>query len=180
MSSDSNLFPAGRYLARPVLWMLTETKSGAEQYAVELEVTSPDEALAGQHLTWFGGFSSDKATEITVKALRVLGWTGDDLDAVALATDKDVSITVEHEEYQGKTQVRVRWINPLGGLAVRAPLAADRRRGFAERMRGAIAGIDAKTGWTAPPAAPGNGSAPRAPAPAPAAPPAGVDDDIPF
>lgn len=174
-NTNNNLLPVGQYTARPVGWMLTETKSGAEQYAVELELQDG----SGQRLTWFGGFSSDKATEITVKALRTLGWQGDDLDNVQLNAEADVRIVVEHDEYQGRPQVRVRWINPLGGLTTRAPLDAGRRKGFAERMKGAIAGIDARSGQA--PAAqrptqaqprPSNGARP---AQAPA-----IDEDIPF
>jgi hypothetical protein len=82
-------FPDGKYLARGVNASLGKTKNGGEQVAVEFELK--DGPGVGQRITWFGSFANDKATEITVKALRNCGWDGDDLSNCLAWTPKTSS-----------------------------------------------------------------------------------------
>lgn len=111
--------PAGRHLAKVIDYGLSETKAGDQQVMVKLKLSGD-----GSEITWYGSLKEGKAQEITFDTLqRVLQMQGDDLLALeggagsqVLNETKDVEITVAHEEYQGKTQVKVKWINDVGGF----------------------------------------------------------------
>lgn len=171
------MIPAGRYTAKPNNWMLSESAGGSERFAVEFEITQPGE-FCGQQITWDSGFSSDKAVEMTVKALRVMGWQGDDFEHVELSRDP-VQVVVEHHEWEGNTYARVKFVNPLSGLSSRKELDPAKRASFAERMRARVALIDQRIGTPTPPPARPKATGSR-PATMDDLPPAGPDDDIPF
>lgn len=85
-------------------------RKGTTQVVVMFEITS-----AGPHkgaiLPWFGYFTKD-AAERTVSALRLIGFSGQDiLDVENQSLEGLVSLTVENEPFEGKTQSRVAWVN---------------------------------------------------------------------
>jgi hypothetical protein len=127
-----NLVP-GTYAARAIEADLGETSKGDPQVAVLLQVV--DEAFAGETITWFGSFT-DKAKPFTFAALRTLGWSSDDVSDLTGVTDNEVKVVLEEDTYDGKTRLRVKWINRLGGLALKTPMSADRKKAFAAQMRG--------------------------------------------
>ena len=161
----------GVYRAKAIQGALGETKAGKEQVAVEFEIL--DEGFHGQRITWFGYFS-EKTMDVTLRALRTMGWQGDDLSDLTGITNNEVSLVVEQEEYEGKWTAKVRWVNSLGGgLGLKAPLAPDRAKTFAARMRAQVLAFDKSEGTPRP-------SAPR---PAPRTEPnrgTNPNDDIPF
>lgn len=128
--------------------------------------------------TVFQGWLTDKALDRTIKNLaEVFGWDGD-LEVLAKQLNtgpfvgKECQIVCENEEYNGKTHVKIKWLNPAGSsgsvMSQDSALAIAKR--FAERAKAAA-------------------SAPKAEAkPAPAkrpTPPADPDldvlpDDVPF
>jgi hypothetical protein len=55
----------------------------------------------------------------------------------------EVEIDVGHEEYQGETQVRVKWVNRLKGGGTAKALDAGKTKSFAERMKARVAMADA-------------------------------------
>lgn len=137
------MIEAGKYKARPISWALGMTDTEKEQVAVEIEFL--DLAVTPRTLWWYGYFTPN-ALESTVKALRAMGWEGDDLATLQLQ-DREVEVVVEHEDYKGVTRPRIRWINaPGGGPAVKKPLGTDQARAFATKMRGAILAVDQKMG----------------------------------
>ncbi len=142
---------AGNYISKATVWGLSETKSGAEQFAIEFPIT--DDAGETHTLTWFGGFSNDKAEEISLKAMRACGWTGNDLSKVEGLTN-DVQLVVANEEYpigSGDWRTKIKWINAIGGAIKH--LDAGKAASFADRMKARVAAFDASHGGAPKPAA---------------------------
>lgn len=139
----ANQIPPGEYFAKCIKADLGFTNSGKEQVMLRFRLRDHD-----QELSWYGYFT-EKATPITFKALRTAGWTGDDLSTIPDWTPgenaPDVSLSVGHELYEGKTQVKVYWVNGVGAR-VKNPMEGDKRKAFAAKMRGALAMFDKDNG----------------------------------
>jgi hypothetical protein len=147
------MIPEGRYKCRGTEAALALTSQGAPQVAVDIVITEEGE-YEGQHRTWYGSFT-DKATDMTLRALRTLGWTGDDLSdlsSIAAAEDPEAYVSIVHEEDQeGNPRDRAAFINANGGLAVKTPMDAGEAKAFAERMKGHVLGFNAKSGTSSSP-----------------------------
>ena len=174
----------GKYLGTPVSAALGFTSSGKEQIAVQFGFLEP----AGERLTWYG-FFTDATFDRTIESLRACGWTGSSLDeftaeALPAGFNQQVELVVQHEEYQGKTQVRVAFVNKVGGgMALKSAMSSDQARAFAAKMKGRIAAL---SGGVPPAAKPAPRAVPKA-RPTPAAVPQEVLDaqendhaDVPF
>jgi len=159
-----DLIPAGKYRARALEAVLGETKTGKEQVVVRFEIQN--EGYEGQTVLWFAVFATEKMSRRILEGLRACGWRGDDLSDLSGVNDNDVEIEVEHHEWNGRVSGRVKWVNRLGGPMV-APIAPERARAFAARMKQVAASIQA------PPAA-----KPESFSPSGAGSP--VDDECPF
>lgn len=185
---------AGKYKAAPTSWMMTATKDGSPQVAVEFEIVEGENS--GETIVWSGGFSTDGAQEYTVKALLVMGWNSRFKDM--LLEHQPVQIVVENDTYEGKKRARVKYVNASGGLAGWREFDASRLASFEDQMRSKVAAIKAKDSSLAPATTtrpvgnvaspPSAGAAKQPPArhndappedEAVASPPA-FDDDIPF
>lgn len=98
---------------------------------------------------------SDKAFEATIKNLvEVFGWNGD-LDSLHKGqgfTGMQCRIVTEMEEYEGKMQYRVKWLNHVdgGGGAAIDPAKASAIIGALQRKSMALAASIAKPGSAAP------------------------------
>ena len=136
------MIPAGKYIGTPVSAALGTTSSGKEQIAVQFEFLEP----VGERMTWYG-FFTDAAFDRTIESLRAMGWTGSALDEFAgeklpAGVDHQVELVVQHEEYQGKTQARLSFVNSIGaGLALKSAMTHDQARAFAAKMKGRIAAL---------------------------------------
>ena len=160
----------GTYRGKARSWALAESPNkGTPEVAVEFELTDPE--MGGQGITWHG-YLTEGAFERTVQALRYCGWEGDDLSALDGLDKNEVSLVVENETYNGKTHAKVKWVNKPGGLAIKAPMPADKVKTFAAQMRGRIRALDAQAGKKL-----SNGA--RVPPGAPGSEPI-AEDDIPF
>jgi hypothetical protein len=137
----------GTYRAKAVSWDLGETDNKNEQIAVEFEILTPDAEMP--RLTWYG-FFTEKTWERTIESLRYMGWEGDDLGNLSALGTNEVDLVVDEEEYNGKVQTRVRWVNRPGGLNLKAPMSPERRVAFAAQMRSKIRGLEASKGQRAP------------------------------
>lgn len=174
----------GNFKARALTGALGYTSGGKEQVAVQLEVL--DEGFQGETITWYGYFS-DGAVDRTLESLRLLGWEGDDLFDLKGLGDKEVRIVLDEDEYEGKIQLKVKWINGPGGLALKAPMNDGEARAFSQRMKGLVLSHKNKAPGAAKQSAPaqrGPSTQQRQQSRAPqtrrdAAPPHD-DDDIPF
>lgn len=112
-----------------------EAKNGTPQVLLHFKIL--DGEYQGYQLPWFGYFKKD-SMERTLKSLRYAGFRGDDLtDLPEQPLDLKVSITVEHQEFDGKTYARVAWVNRPGGAGVKlaSPMKGDKLRNFAAQMR---------------------------------------------
>lgn len=169
------MIPRGTYKARAVEGALGKTGTGKEQVGVLLCITAGE--YEGTTITWYGYFT-DKTIERTMEALRVLGWSTDDLSDLAGIDANEVSIVVDHEENdKGEVHARVKWINGGGSIAMKERLEAGAAKAFAARMKGAAIASRQKTSGGRPAAT--NGT--RRPAQAlTSGDPGFGDDDIPF
>lgn len=139
--------PEGRHLAKVIDYGLGETKGGEPQVLVQFKLEGD-----GSEITWFGSLKEGRASEITIDALLVMGFSGGDLLTLeggagsgVLDEKKSVSITVEAEEYQGKTQHKVRWVNPADGGGTKRKLTDDKKAKL-KSFKGLIAQRRAETG----------------------------------
>jgi hypothetical protein len=143
----------GTYIANPRKATLCLTKNGREQVAVELSDVETGETITA---FLFFGDKVDKGgktlTERTTIALRHCGWSGTKInDLSSINGSAEVEIVVQEEEYEGKVNARVRFINPVGGGGFQPkPMDAEQAKRFAEKME-----IDIKrAGATVEPAKP--------------------------
>lgn len=173
----SNLLPIGNYTARAVGEVQYGiTKSGGDFVRLSLSVqTSEGPRVMTRDLHF-----TDKTAERSIESLRHCGWTGNDLNLLAVGVDGlgevDASVTVEHEEYtpEGETEPRtvakIAWINAAGGAKVLAPMGEGQRKAFAQRFKALAMQVKPTGGAvTAKPATPAqrpaNGRPPARPAP---------------
>jgi hypothetical protein len=124
----------GTYTAIARSWELgLSSKNKTEQIAVQFELL--DGSHAGHFITWFGYFT-EAARDRTFENLRICGWVGDDILTLTGMGSCKVSLVIEDEHYNGKTNSRVRWVNRLGGsVRMGATMDEAHRRQFAARMR---------------------------------------------
>jgi len=129
------MLPKGTYKARATEAEFGFTNTGTEQVAVTFEVVEDGE-FQGERIAWFG-FFTEATAERTIQALRVCGWTGDDLSDLSGFDANEVELVVEHEEYQGKTTAKVKWVNKVGNRVVLKHKMSDAQRTeLAKRMKG--------------------------------------------
>lgn len=143
----ADLIPQGYYraVAVPVhtddgeVWVqFGETKDGSPQVAVQFAIL--DGPHAGRRCTWFG-FFTEKSIKRTIESLRFCGFKGDDLAKLPFQPiSQEVSITVEHNEWDGKTSARVAWVNAPGGGGVKLekPMSKDQLRLFGAKLKGHV------------------------------------------
>lgn len=178
-----------------------KSQNGNPQVAVLCEILRGPQA--GQRITWFGSFtdtvqkSGGTVADRTLESLRIFGFQGTDLDTFAdQQPDNEVSITVDHETYDGKTRAKVQWVNdPNRGITLANPLQGGDLRKFGAQFKSKLKGMPAVAGKKAVREAPtaasgvedgGSGwSGNDTPDPPKAndydqSPPAGSTDDIPF
>jgi hypothetical protein len=191
----ANLVPVGIYRAVAVPVQLEdgesyvqfgETKEGKPQVAVCFAIL--DGPCQGRRLTWYG-FFTEKTVERTIQSLRYCGFKGDDL--ALLVTQKltqEVSVTVGHNTYEGKTTARVDWVNAPGGVKLERPMNKDQIRRFGAQLKAKVKAIAEVAGPAADVPAPSFGEPTEAPSEGHAppsgwaenAPPPQDDSDIPF
>lgn len=163
----------GRSLVKVVSHVLGRSKTGTPHVAVLFEDVN------GDRITWYG-YLSDSALERTLASLAILGWDAkahnglvDTLNGTDLLVGEEAEIVVEAEEYEGKVNHKVRWVNEVGGGGLSSMEEAD-ATSFAASLRQKI--LSART--PTPSAKPGPAKATKEPVPA-----IGVvdaDDDLPF
>lgn len=168
----------GSWKARACEGTLAYTNGGNDQIAIDFALLEgPD---IGAHITWYGYFTDD-TFERTIESLRLMGWGGTDLSDLEGIDSNEVRLVIAHEpDLQGELRARVKWVNGLGGIAVKSRMDAGASAAFAQRMKGRILALGANQGQRV--------ARPQPSAPRPAAPSAGAShvvpdqstDDIPF
>ncbi len=134
----SDLYPEGNHLAKCKEWALTETKAGDPQVFLKFEDVDGREPPP-----YFGGFG-ERSLPHTLKALRACGWTGTDITEIEHAQcgldSNQVSLKVEHEEYEGKTRAKTRFVN-VPGAALKA-LDPAKKASFAQSLKANILALE--------------------------------------
>lgn len=132
----------GVWKARACEGTLAYTSKGNDQIAVDFVLLEgPNE---GHHITWYGYFT-DETWERTIESLRHMGWGGSDLSDLSGIESNEVRLVIEHEpDLQGEYRARVKWVNSLGGIAVKDRMDNGQSKAFAAKMRGRILALGAK------------------------------------
>lgn len=123
----------GTHKARAKQWDLGHSDTGKEQIAVMFEITEGEHA--GKHITWFGYFT-DATIDRTFDSLRHMGWTSDNIAELDGLNTNEVEIVIEPEEYQGKWNDKVKWVNRPSRLALKNQMNDRDKAAFAARMKG--------------------------------------------
>lgn len=120
-------------LAKPVGLAWGVSSTGKEQASVQFELLEgPDE---GRTITAFLYFTQESNTERSIESLQHCGCTFPENDIYSEEGfgSQDVRLVIEHEEWEGKTRAKVKWINSS------KPFVQEMDEGmaasFKERMR---------------------------------------------
>lgn len=137
------LIPNGTYRARATKGLLTSTKEGKPQLAVDFVITQSGEC-EGRHVVW-RGFFTEKTQIRTIESLEHCGWTGTDITDLTGIDANEVELVIEHEDYTNEegvtsTQAKVRWVNAIGGISKMEPMAEGAAKAFAATLKGHILG----------------------------------------
>jgi hypothetical protein len=136
----------------------TEAEPPKPQVGVLLEFS--DGPYKGTSLTWYG-FFTDKTRAGTIRALRTLGWAGDDLSDLS-SVRGEAPCTIQTEpDLEGVVRARVRFIGG-GTIAMKTTMSDDQKKAFAASMKAFASTIKADAPEAPAPGAPANG--PTAPA----------------
>ena len=157
----------GRYTATIENAELGQSEKGTPYLSLLCKTTEGEDLTAYLYL-------SDAAFERTTKTLReVFGFDNNFEAVVAQVTGKECSIVVEAEEYEGKTRMKVKWVNAVGGGSGKPLENAESLLTQLSARAKRIPAAAPAAARTAPVAA-----RPARPAPAPKA--AVPEDDVPF
>ena len=104
-----SIHPAGQFEATISNHGYSMTSTGTHQFWVQFETK------AGSLRGFF--FLSDKAIEHTIAKIRAMGYDGDNLEELADGTRLAglmCLVTVEHDNYNGKTSAKVSFVDAWG------------------------------------------------------------------
>lgn len=149
---DENTTPGRKYFngVKANDWALGVTDNGTNYVGISFLVGEGEQQ---RPLTAYL-YLSDAAADRSIEALRNMGFKGDDISVLASGAEGapdalplDVDLTVEDEEYEGKTYERVKWINkPRGGPMVKTRLTAETASSFAAALKARFRAYDAGEG----------------------------------
>lgn len=128
--------------ARAITAAIGKAGTGTHQIGIEFEFLDEPGGI-----TYYGALT-DAAFEYTMKAIRTAGFTGDDLANLSSLSGEtpEVILVIDEEEYEGKLRKKVKFINSMGGLAMKDSLQGDDLASFAKRMKGKIVAYDRSSG----------------------------------
>lgn len=126
----------------------------APQLALLMEFV--DGPYKGLSITWYG-FFTEKTKASTIRALRTVGWTGDDLTDLSTARGRAPCTVQVEADLQGVLQARIRFIGG-GAIAMKNIMNTDQKAAFAASMKAFASTIAADE------PKPASGGAPGAPA----------------
>lgn len=165
-----NIPQPGNYRARATTAKLGWSNNDKPQVAILFKVVDPNGTeFTGEEIAAYLSLA-EGAFEITIKALRACGWQGENISDLSTVGSEDCEIVVGEEEYQGKVQTKVRWVNRLGGaLQLKREMAPDEALRFARSVRGRVIAASGGSPHQRPAAQP---TAPTPAQPGPPRPPA--------
>jgi hypothetical protein len=127
------LVPAGRYAAVALDAQLGMSSKGTEQIAVKFQIEG------GRTITWYGYFS-DAAYMGTLKAMRAMGFKGQDVTDLSSIHGGKCIVVIEHEpDLNGNPRDRVKWVNALNTPMMKSQMNTAQTATFASKMKARIA-----------------------------------------
>lgn len=183
----------GIYKARPLSWGLKPSeRSKSQAVAIEFLITARFDSGNWEDLTQYEdqtitGFFYIVKKDGTVNTTQMralaesLGWDGNPQDLLNSPPDVVCQVTVKNEEFDGKTRLKVQWINHESYTPGVQTAGADEVNAFGTQF-GSLLRAAAAEGVAANKAMKPKREVPK-PAPAPATAPSGGpddEDDIPF
>lgn len=163
--------------AKAVNAAIGKASTGTHQIAIEFQFLDETGGI-----TYYGPLT-DAAFEYTMRAIRTAGFVGDnlaDLSPLCDGSAPEVMLVIGPEEYNGKITRKVKFINSLGGLALKDALQGEELEAFARRMKGKIVLYDRTAGTRQPPRSSGGDAAPQEHVDKRGAEELGAGEDIPF
>lgn len=131
------MIPPGTYIARAVSAELGYTSGGKEQVGVTFEIAEGEHK--GNRLGWYGYFHTEDTSNRTLESLEIAGWTGEGrFQEFRGLGSTECQIVVSHNEYQGKTRVKVDWVNRIGGAFMKSQMDQTQRDSFEARIESAM------------------------------------------
>lgn len=132
----------GVYAMRAVDAELGYTQGTAEappapQVAVLLEFI--DGPYKGLTITWYG-FFTEKTKQATVRSLRTLGFTGDNLADLATVRGEAPCTVVVENDLHGVAQARIRFVGG-GAIAMKNTMSEEQKKAFATSMQAFISTV---------------------------------------
>jgi hypothetical protein len=138
----------GYYSAKPTAHKWGFTSTGTRQVAIQFQLL--DGPNRGESIIWYGFFTDD-TWERTCESLRFCGWKGDDLSSLG-ELNQVVSLTIQHQEYNGKMSARVAWVNSgeSGAIRIKKEMTNDELSKFAAMMKARAGRVKEVSGRVAP------------------------------
>jgi hypothetical protein len=137
---------AGKYLAiahapETVDW--GKSNNGTDQFVVTftiLDATTKEPTDVQEQ--WIGNLANKTSCEIAARALRAMGWVGDDMTDLTGIDRNIVELDIQPDTYNGVTRLKTKWVNVPGGggIVFKNKLDEDGKKAAAARMRAMIAG----------------------------------------
>ncbi len=80
----------------------------------------------------------------TVESLKYMVFKGEDISEVETQElDQIISVVVEHDEHEGKTRLKIAWVNQSGGGTIQfTPMKKSDIKSFAKKMRAGLSKIN--------------------------------------
>jgi hypothetical protein len=94
-------------------------------------------------------YLSDAAVERSLQVLETCGWTGTRIDAfldgkLHGVDSREVSLVIEHQEYEGKTNARVKWVNSTRQMSEN--MSKSSAASLADKIEARVLALRAKKG----------------------------------
>jgi len=143
----SNLIQVGKHKARAMKdsYEAGIDDSGKDYAYLGFEITDgPDKGRAiGRYF-----YLTEAATPYSIESLRCTGATfpgGDITDPDGIG-DVECQIVIEHDEYQGKTRAKIKYVNKLGGGGIKPEHKLDdsTKRSFRDRFKAQLLATGSK------------------------------------
>jgi hypothetical protein len=109
---------------------LNESRNGTPEVVVTFGLLG----VKDQEIVW-RAYMSDAAIEKSVATLKMMGWDGD-LETLKGIDSNTVRLTIDEEEYDGKTQLRVQWVNEDAPFKA---LDGDKAKALAQSLKEKVA-----------------------------------------
>ncbi len=125
--SDKRVLPPGQYIGTVEDYGISKTKQDQPQAFIKFKINK-GEGLGFANLMWFGGLSEkvpqgkeNSPAHYTVKTLLDCGFRGMEVEDLAqgvasniIPHGKEMSLTIEDNEYEGVLRSRIQWVNVIG------------------------------------------------------------------